>query len=493
MNVSPNSARVLPAYGAVIRLLAALAALALVFPAAAAAARPNIVVIETDDQRADEMPSLPHAERLIGGQGIAFRDSIISESQCCPSRATLQTGEYAHNHGVLDTNPPFGGFRAFRPAQSLGVWLQHAGYATALIGKYFNGYGKDRPRYIPPGWTDWHGVLGPYLYRFFNSRTNDNGRIHRRDGQYQTDTLTALAERFLHAPARRARPFFLWLTYVAPHVGGPEDPFVERRHGSTVASPIFENAFLGAQMPLNPAFDEADVSDKPAGIRRRPPIGPREAAILQDTWRTRQQALASVDEGVLRVMRVLRQTGRLRNTLVIFTSDNGYVLGEHRVRSGKVLPYEPSIRVPLLMRGPGVPRGVTSDQLVWNGDLAPTILHAAGAHAPWPMDGESLWPFIRHPHRTVDRAVELEAPPIGSVNPTPRYTGVHTDRYVYAEWTFTGEKELYDLRRDPYELRNLAGRPGAAALQARLAETLRRLRACLGASCRAAMSHARAG
>jgi arylsulfatase A-like enzyme len=246
-------------------------------------------------------------------------------------------------------------------------------------------------------------------------------------------------------------------------------------------------------MPLTPAFDEADVSDKPAGIRRRPRIGPRETAILEDTWRTRQQALASVDEGVVRVLRALRETRRLRNTLVIFTSDNGYLLGEHRVRSGKVLPYELSIRVPLLMRGPGVPRAATSDQLVWNGDLAPTILRAAGAHAPWPMDGESLWPFIRHPGRTVDRAVELEAPPVGDRDPTPRYTGVRTPRYTYVEWTFTGEKELYDLRRDPYELRNLAGKPGARALQARLAATLRRLRGCLGASCRAAMSRARGG
>ena len=162
------------------------------------------------------------------------------------------------------------------------------------------------------------------------------------------------------------------------------------------------------------------------------------------------------------------------------------MLGEHRVRSGKVLPYEPSIRVPLVIRGPGVPRGVTSRELVWNGDLAPTLLQIAGGRAAWPLDGESLWPFLRHPRRLVPRAVELEAPPLGRTDPTPQYTGVRTDRYTYVEWAFTGETELYDLRRDPFELHNLAGTPGAAATQARLARTLRRLRGCIGASCRAA-------
>src|SRR5262249_44090658 len=200
----------------------------------------------------------------------------------------------------------------------------------------------------------------------------------------------------------------------------------------------------------------------------RPLIGPREASYIQDAWLRRQQSLASVDTGVVRVMRALRQAHKLKNTLVVFTSDNGFLLGEHRVRSGKVLPYEPSIRVPLAVRGPGVPRGATSRELVWNGDLTPTLLQAAGGHAAWPLDGESLWPFLRHPGRVVPRAVELEGPPRpGShTDPTPWFTGVRTDRYAYIDWAFTGEKELYDLRRDPFELRNIAGTPGERAEKA---------------------------
>ena len=469
-----------------LRLLAALAVLALVFPVAAVAARPNIVVIETDDQRTDELAWMPATMRLIVGRGVTFANSVVSESQCCPSRATFQTGEYAHNHRVLDTTPPFGGFAAFRPAQSIGVWLQRAGYATALVGKYFNGYAKTDPRYVPPGWSEWHALLGPSIYRFFGFRTNDNGVVHRHPGAYETDTLTGLAERFLQSRARRVGPFFLWLTYVAPHVGGPVGVAQVPRQGATVPSPMFENLFFGGGMPISPAFNEADVSDKPRAIRRRPRIGPRAAAEIQAAWLRRQQSLASVDHGVVRVIRALRQAGELGNTLVVFTSDNGFLLGEHRVRSGKVLPYEPSIRVPLVIRGPGVPRGVTSRELVWNGDLAPTLLQIAGGRAAWPLDGESLWPFLRHPRRLVPRAVELEAPPLGRTDPTPQYTGVRTDRYTYVEWAFTGETELYDLRRDPFELHNLAGTPGAAATQARLARTLRRLRGCIGASCRAA-------
>jgi arylsulfatase A-like enzyme len=470
-----------------LRLLAALAAFALLLPAAAAAAaRPNIVVVETDDQRTDELAWMPATQRLIVHQGVVFPNSIVSESQCCPSRATFQTGEYAHNHRVLDTTPPFGGFTAFRPRESIGVWLQRAGYTTALVGKYFNGYARlpAQRRYVPPGWSQWHALLGPTIYRFFGFRTNDNGVIHRHPGAYETDTLTGIAERFVRSRAHVAKPFFLWLTYVAPHVGGPTGLAQVPAQGATVPSPIFENLFFGGQMPLSPAFGEADVADKPRGIRRRPRIGPIEAQRIQNAWLRRQQSLASVDEGVVRVMRALRAAHKLRNTLVVFTSDNGFLLGEHRVRSGKVLPYEPSIEVPLAIRGPGVPRGATSRELVWNGDLAPTLLQAAGGRAAWPPDGESLWPFLRHPRRVVPRAVELESPPLGRTNPTPQYTGVRTDRYTYVEWTFTGEQELYDLRRDPFELRNLAGTPGARAVQARLAATLRRLRSCIGRSCR---------
>jgi arylsulfatase A-like enzyme len=183
---------------------------------------------------------------------------------------------------------------------------------------------------------------------------------------------------------------------------------------------------------------------------------------------------------VARIVAALRRAGELRDTLLIFTSDNGWMAGQHRVPTGKILPYEPSIRVPLLMRGPGIPRGVRRDQLVWNGDLAPTILDAAGARPAFPPDGRSLLPFARSARARSGRAILLEAPPAGGTNGLPRFVGLRTPRYAYVEYLW-GARELYDLRRDPYELRNLAGR---SPVQRRLARRLAKLRGCAGAGCR---------
>jgi N-acetylglucosamine-6-sulfatase len=462
-------------------LLALLLWLALAAPAAAA--RPNVVVIETDDQTVADLASMPETQRLIGGKGVTFANSFVSLSQCCPSRATFLTGQYAHNHVVRSTEPPFGGFKAFQDSESLAVWLRRAGYDTALIGKYFNGYGKDDPSYVPPGWTDWHALLGPSTYRFQGFGASDGGRVRHYPGSYETDVLTARSEDFVRRTAAAGRPFFLWTTYVAPHLGGPRDLFAPQGYGTTVPSPLFANAFLGTTMPRTPAFEEADVSDKPRAIRRRPRAGPHQLTLLNAIWTKRQQSLLSVDQGVLRIVRALERAKALKDTLLIFTSDNGYLIGEHRVRESKVLPYEPSIRVPLLMRGPGIPRGATRSQLVWNGDLAPTILEATGARAAWPTDGMSVLPFARDPEARSGRDILLEGPTLPRTHSRPQFTGLRTPSHLYVEYG-TGEAELYDLRRDPDELRNLAGTPAAAGLQRQLAERLARLRDCAGAACR---------
>jgi N-acetylglucosamine-6-sulfatase len=463
-----------------IVLLALLLGLALVAPAAAA--QPNVVVIETDDQTAADLASMPETRRLIGDRGVSFENSVVSLSQCCPSRATFLTGQYAHNHGVRSAAPPFGGFHAFDDSESLAVWLRRAGYSTALVGKYMNQYGKDDPGYVPPGWTDWHALLGPSTYYFWDFGLSENGRRQRVSGSYQTDVLTARSEDFLRRSASGDRPFFLWTTYVAPHLAGPPDLLVPPRFETAVPSPLFLNVFAGASLPWTPAFDEADASDKPAAIRDRRRFNRREIEYLEAVWRRRPQALLSVDQGVRRIVRALEQAGELENTLLVFTSDNGYMIGEHRIRESKVLPYEPSIRVPLLMRGPGIPRGATRSQLVWNGDLAPTIVEAAGASAGLPADGMSLLPFARDPNARSDRDVLLEGPPQGA-DGAPRFTGLRTTSELYVEHG-GGEVELYDLRRDPYQLDNLAGTPAVAELQRRLAGRLAALRSCSGADCR---------
>ena len=435
-----------------------------------AAPAPNVVVIETDDQRATDMVAMPRTNALIGDQGVKFANSFVSHSECCPSRATFLTGQYAHNHGVRSTVPPFGGLKRLDGSETLAVWLRRAGYSTGIAGKYLNGYGG---RAVPPGWTDFEGLLGRFTYRFYDYTLNANGAIESPAG-YQTDDITDRSLAFIRP---RSEPFFLWVNYVAPHIGLPHDLADPRVVSTTVPAVRHAGAFLGAPLPRSPSFDEADVSDKPPHIRRRQPIRPWRIRALAEAHRQRLASLLAVDEGVGRIVDALRATGELDDTLLIFTSDNGFLLGEHRVAKGKVLPYEPSIRVPLLMRGPGLPPGTRRDELVWNGDLAPTILDAAGASAPFPLDGASLLRPLP------DRAILLEGPPEPGTNGMPLFTGIRTERWKYVEYVW-GMAELYDLRDDPDELENLARSRGLRGVRARLKRALEQLRTCAGAGCR---------
>ena len=449
--------------------------LSVVMVPATASAAPNVVVIETDDQTVADMAAMPRTRALIGAEGTTFANSFVSLSECCPSRATFLTGQYAHNHGVLSIAPPLGGFGRLHGSETLPVWLQRAGYSTALIGKYLNGYGGTR---VPPGWTDFEGLLSRFTYRFYDYRMNVNGHIeHHGYGwrEYQTDLITRRALRFIDG---QSRPFFLWATYVAPHIGRPHDFDDPLRLNSTVPAARDSEAFLGTPLPRPPSFDEADVSDKPPGIRNRPRLRPGQIWALEQTHRQRLASLVAVDEGVARIVGALRAAGKLDDTLLVFTSDNGFLLGEHRVLTGKILPYEPSIRVPLMMRGPGVPRGARRRDLVWNGDLAPTILDAAGARSAFPLDGRSL---LRRPRP--GRDILLEGPPANRTNGMPRFIGLRTPRYKWVEY-ITGARELYDLRRDPDETRNLAHVPSTARLRASLRQRLARLAGCAGAACR---------
>jgi arylsulfatase A-like enzyme len=459
------------------RLRRALALIVLLLaPAPAAAASPNVVVIETDDQTVADLAVMPQTRALIGAAGVRFTRSFVSLSECCPSRATFLTGQYAHNHGVLDNEPPYGGFARLRGAETLPVWLQRAGYATGLVGKYLNGYGRTDRYLVPPGWTDFEGLIGSSTYRFYDFTMNVNGLLETTSLDYQTDAITERSVDFVQRNAGRF-PFFLWTTYVAPHAGGPTELDDPIGYQSTVPAPRHYGAFGGAPLPRPPSFNEADVSDKPGLIRKRPLLTPAQIAALTELRRQRLASLLAVDEGVARIVETLEATGTLANTVVIFTSDNGFMAGEHRVPSGKLLAYEPSIRVPLLMRGPGIPAGVRRRELVWNGDLAPTIVALAGAQPAFPLDGRSLLapPAPR-------RAILLEGPAVRKTLGLPRFTGLRTHRYKYVEHVW-GARELYDLRRDPYELRNLARSPRMAGVKARLALRLARLRGCAGAGC----------
>ena len=462
-----------------VRLALALAVLLVLAPAAQA--RPNILVLETDDQTLADMSVLPKTRALIGDRGTTFTNSFVNYSLCCPSRSTLYTGQYAHNHGVLSNNLPTGGFTRLDTSNWLPLWLQAAGYRTMHVGKFLNGYGRDAPPTVPPGFDDWNGFVDPSTYSYFGYTVDENGVLRTHPGVYSTDFVTAKANELIAAAAPGPRPFFMSVAWLAPHAGGPRD--ADDPSGLATPSPAakYANVFAATPLPRPASFNEVDISDKPLALQARPRLGPTRIASIQEAYQQRLESLLSVDDAVASIVAELRTVGELDNTLILFTSDNGFFHGEHRVPTGKVLLYEPSIRVPLLMRGPGVPREVKATQLATNADLAPTILDAADATPGRVQDGRSLLELVGDPGVQWGRELLLEA---GTAAQGLIVHGLRNYRYKYVEYS-DGESELYDLARDPDELTSLHADPALAGLRSTLAARLHALEGCAGASCRA--------
>jgi N-acetylglucosamine-6-sulfatase len=482
---TPNLAEVLQAS---VRSIPPLVALLLLFfaavqPAAAQAPeRPNVLVFMTDDQTSDSVAAMPNVQRLLMARGTTFDRSFVNFSLCCPSRATYLTGQYTHNHGVLGLAPPVGGYTKLDSSSYLPLWMREAGYLTGHLGKFLNGYGQNNLdlREVPPSFDDWHGSIDPTTYDFFNFTLNDNGRLtpYGVEGGprvYQTDLYADRASELVDRYAASTQPFYLTVAFLGPHHGGPhedDDPDAIR---TPAVAPRHRDMFSSVPLPFPPNFNEADVSDKPATIRRRPPLSPERIVQIQEAYQQRLEALQSVDEAVAHVMGALERTGELERTLVIFTSDNGFLHGEHRVGFGKIYVYEPSIRVPLIMRGPGVPAGARRRQLVTNADLSPTILDAAGGRAGKLQDGRSLFPLLRDPGLEWGRDLLI-------YGRNPRFNALRTYRYVFARHA-SGETELYDLQRDPFELRNLRRDRRYRLVRRELSRRLRALQGCAGPSC----------
>jgi N-acetylglucosamine-6-sulfatase len=439
--------------------------------------RPNILVIMTDDQRLDQMRVLPKTLALLGAQGTTFDNSFVDFSLCCPSRSTFLTGQYAHNHGVQANGGPRGGYAHLDNSNTLPVWLQEAGYYTAHVGKYLNNYGVDSPA-PPPGWSRWFGLFDPSTYRMYDYRVSDDGvpvSYKESPKDYQTDVLAAKAEEILRSRAGTGQPFFLTVAPIAPHLER-----IGRDQTPPRPAPRHQGRFATEALPAEASFDEADVADKPAHISRRPPFTPAKRAHITETYRAQLASLLAVDDLVERLVKVLDATGQLDRTVIVFTSDNGFFLGEHRVSEGKYLPYEESIRVPLIIRGGGFPAGARVAQMASNVDLAPTIVALTGARAHRKMDGRSLLPLALDPTQGKDRTLLIEG--YGEGKDKPPFTAVRDPRWFYAEYK-NGDRELYDLQNDPAELRSLHADPASAAIRQDLAKRLARLRACSGASC----------
>ncbi|HEX9945471.1 MAG TPA: sulfatase [Thermoanaerobaculia bacterium] len=447
-------------------------------PAPAADDRPNVLVIMTDDQTVEDMRVLPKTRTLLAERGTTFANSFVSYALCCPSRATFLTGQYPHNHGVMANSGPNGGYHRLDSSDTLPVWLQRAGYYTAHVGKYLNGYGTDSPA-PPPGWSRWFGLMDPTTYKLYDYTVSDDGipvTYGHGAGDYQTDVLAAEAERILRSRAGAGQPFFLSVAPMAPHL--------ERISGGQVPprpAPRYQGRFANEPLPAKPSFSEPDVRDKPVHVRRLPPLSSAKTARETAIHRARLASLLAVDDLVERLVNALADTGQLDSTVIVFTSDNGFLLGEHRILDQKYHPYEESIRVPLILRGGGFPAGVTAAQLVSNVDLAPTIVALAGAAPGRVMDGRPLLPLALDPGLEKDRTLLIEG--AGTGRDKPPFAAVRGSRWLYVEYA-TGDRELYDLRTDPFELRSRHAAPAQAAVRADLARRLVRLRACSGSSCR---------
>jgi len=474
-------------------LAAALALGAAVLTATAGAAagtRPNVVVIMTDDQTLASLSVMPNTRTLLADRGTTFDNYLISLSQCCPSRATFLTGQFAHNHGVLGNKAPIGGYDKLDHSNTLAVWLQRAGYLTTMIGKYLNGYGE-KPgthKVIPPGWNEWFVPLGNGVYRYYDYTMNENRTVvhYGTDpASYETDVF---AQKAVAAIGRRAgsnQPFFLWLAYVAPHAAGKTlgaDAPPPNAIGMPIPAPSDQAAFASTAFPTPPSFNEADVADKPTAVRSLPLLNQQQIDTIRRAYQAQLASLLDVDRGVTAIVQALAQAGKLDNTLIVFTSDNGYLNGEHRIAQGKLVPYEPSIRVPLIMRGPGIPAGEHLKQLVTNADLAPTIAAVANARPARIVDGRSLLPLFQDPTLEWGRDILLERGP-DSKHPEQVFTGLRTPRFKYVEY-LNGDKELYDLAKDPGELQNRVANPAYATIRNELAVRLASLRRCVGSSCR---------
>jgi arylsulfatase A-like enzyme len=470
-----------------LALLALLAALLVPATAASAQAgpRPNVLVIQTDDQTLESMRVMPNVRRLLAAQGVTFANSFVSLSECCPSRATLLTGQYAHNHGVLSNHHPSGGYYKLNNANTLAVWLRRSGYYTAMVGKYLNEYGNRGQSEVPPGWSEWYVRSDNPSY--YDYTINHNGRLSKVGGapaDYSTDRFARHTITLLRARARSRQPFFIYTGFFAPHGATPPE---RERYLSGLDAPIPARRHLGrydrVPLPRPPSFNETNIADKPESISEQELIPADRVAAITRGYRRQLESLLAVDEAVRSIVTTLSQTRQLGRTMIVFTSDNGFINGEHRIPDGKLLPYEPSIRVPLIVRGPGVPRGQVRRQLVANVDLAPTIAAVARARPGRVMDGLSLMGFIRQAGRVSTRSILLESGV--RVQEENQFAGIRTSRYTYVEFA-NGERELYDNLRDRHQLVNQAANRAMSAARAGLARRLAVLRKCRGASCRGA-------
>jgi arylsulfatase A-like enzyme len=498
--------------GTVLLAVAALLASVLSVPPAEAAKpkranpqkRPNIVLIVTDDQRFDTLAegAMPRTERLLGRRGAIFTEAIVTTPLCCPSRATMLTGQYGHNNGVLRNR--YGLLRA--PRNVLPVWLRKSGYVTAHVGRWLNHYvsAVGDPERVAPGWKEWHTIVNndDSNLRYFGYRLRVNGgtvKFGKKERDHLTREIQRRSLRILDRYLPKRKPLYLQIDHLAPH-SSPDPRLPCRRAAKPLARDVgrFDDREIEGRVP---SFDHFDPG-KHRAAREEPPWDEDKIARSNRGWRCGLASLLGVDRGIERIVKRVRKHRELGKTVFIFTSDNGYFLGEHRLgRKGR--PYEEGVRVPLLVRMPpslrkGAEAGMEIDLPVANVDLPATILQLARAKPCLgdrcrTLDGRSLLPLLRgrFDRWPEDRAILIEMSPreagqaVGGGAPLCAFRGLRTPERAYYEFAGPDEEgrcpqplwadpepEYYDLEEDPFQL-NATPAPV-------MAERLERLASCAG-------------
>lgn len=478
--------------------------------AAQAADAPNVIFVYTDDQDLDSFKPrfMPRTFRTIADAGTRFENFVVATPLCCPSRATYVSGGYPHNDGVFSNRRGYSNLQ--QKFSTLQVWMKLAGYRTAWIGKYLQGYesGVEDPLQAPPGIEDWHATFAPRYYDYPMAVNGREVEYGSRSRDYYTTVVTEIATRLIGRQSERKRPLFMTLNHLAPHTGSGGRG---RCEDVVPPAPRDEDLFRREPLPRGPSFNERDVSDKPPFVGER--LSREKIERLELAHGCRLAALRGVDRSNAAIVQALKRGGELRNSVVIFTSDNGILQGEHR-ESGKNIPYEEGIRQPLaILAGREALGGAQAplvDGLTANVDLAPTILDLAGAKpciGPGEcreLDGRSLVPSLRGRRGLpADREILIEG---GKGGGDCLYAGIRTPGLSYLEhareradgscereWAI----ELYDLdgeltgNPDPLQLENLASPavpesrdPRVIAVRERLDRRLAALRRCAGADCR---------
>lgn len=438
-------------------------------PTAAALSRPNIVLITTDDMRAVELRWMPQTRRLLQEAGVEVSGFISNDPLCCPARAEIFTGQHGQSNGVRHNDGPRGGYDDLvEPGNHVGAWLKASGYRTAFVGKHMNGWRVSGHR--QPGWTVFDPILAG-TYRPYGLTMYNDGRP-RTYKAHTADLVGRLTVRYINRLSATGSPFFIWTSQVPPH-----HMYVKGRRVPPVPARRHRGLYATSRPPSlsHPAFNEADVSDKPAWVRRTATV-PRKKVVA---WhRDRIRSLRSVDDQVKAIVDALRANGELANTYLFFTSDNGFLLGEHRLwRKNK--PYEPTLRVPLLVRGPHLPRGTVRSAMYSLADLAPTLLELSGAEAQRRIDGRSMLATLT----TGAPGYRFYLIQGGTSWGDWWWRGVRSRKWVYVRYR-RGFEELYDLAADPGQLRNLARSPAHQQVMADMRRRFGVLRDCTGATCR---------